>query len=183
MKLLNLCLFLFVTSVFAQDFKEPKDTSYVAWKTRKRMFLFKEVKPVGVNTNINIKKSGPNFKLIVPKKNFDSGDQDRDAEVVVILGGKQKPNIEFDFVLDQNTQVNIRLGSVETIKGQIDVNGAPREVTFKITGNDDSGLKVKWKGKFSDFGIEPPKVAGGAVAKVYDELELFGFIRYSDLML
>ena len=182
MKILNLLLLFLMTSTFAADFKEPKGQSFVAWKTRKRMFLFKEVKPVGINKDINIKKSGGDFTIIVPKKSFDSGDQDRDDEVVIILNGKKHPTINFYFSLSQNQLINIKLGTVKTISGQLDANGKKVDVKFDIE-NLDNALKVKYIGKFSDFDIEPPKVAGGAVAKVYDELELFGVILFSDLMI
>lgn len=175
-------LFLFVSFVIADDFKAPKDKSFVAWKTRKRMFLLKEVKPIGVSTNVNLKKSGYDFSVIIPKNSFDSGDKDRDDEVVVILNGKKHPTIKFSFSLTRTEATNLKLGSFKNISGQLDVNGEIKDVTFSVE-NIDTGISVKYQGKFSDFGIEPPKVAGGAVAKVYDELELFGTILYSDLML
>lgn len=186
MKTLFLLLTFLMTSVIADEFNPPSDSSYVAWKTRKRMFLFKEVIPIGVSKNINIKKSVNNdFTIIIPKDSFDSGDSDRDKEVVLILKGKKNPNIEFNFNLSKLDIINLKSGDLKNIKGKLNATDSPIDVTFSISINKDNkeAIDVKYEGSFSHFGIKPPKVAGGAVAKVYDELTLMGTILFSDLMI
>lgn len=187
MKLILSCLiFIFSLSTFADSFKAPENVSFVAWKTRKRMFLFKEVKPVGVSTNINIKKSPDgSFKLIIPKNSFNSGDSERDAEVVKILNGDKSATITFEFQLSHQDIINLKTGALTEIQGKINANENPIRVTFNVKRSNvsDNAIDVSYRGKFTDFSIEPPKVAGGAVAKVYDELKLFGTILYSDLMI
>jgi len=160
------------------DISYPKDHC-VAWKTKKTMFLFKKLEPVGVSCDVKtvIKKDnkGDSFlKIEVPIKSFDSNESKRDAEVVKILKADKQANLVFttyEALKIYNSKNNFK----GKISGEISIGGKKSPIEFKVSKTRQGGESVylgKAVLKYTDLGISPPSVAGGVVAKVADYLEL-----------
>ena len=160
------------------EFKD--DQHCVAYFTKKKMFLVRNVEVVGKNCNVETKltfsEKGFALKLSAPIAKFKSGEADRDKEVELILQAKKQPNIEFEsksFSQDQWIQW-IGKGSGK-IAGELVIASKrfPVNADVKIT-KTASGFTVQGTipGKFSDYKIKPPSVGGGMVANVKDFLEL-----------
>ncbi|NCS93900.1 MAG: YceI family protein [Leptospira sp.] len=151
----------------------------VAWKTSKKMFLLSNSTPIGMNckASAEAKKVGADYKLYVtvPVAKFDSGEETRDEEVVLILGGDKQPNI----IIESEALSIKKITSLEkkdaTLQGSILINGKKFGIPIKVKSTINNG-KLTYQGflktSFTALGLEPPSVAGGVVAKVYDELEL-----------
>ena len=151
----------------------------VAWKTKKTMFLFKKLEPIGVSCDVkttlkNIENGEALLQVEVPISSFDSGEPKRDKEVLKILKAKEQPNLLF--VTKEAFQIYETKRSMKTtIKGVIVIGGQTYPVSFnvsKIVLEKTTSYSGSATLKFSDLKIPPPSVVGGAVAKVQDYLEL-----------
>lgn len=173
-------LILFL-SVSAASKNFPADGHCVAWETKKRMFLVKKVYPVGVNCSIQTAmreaaKGQWQLEGRFPIKKFESGEKDRDAEVFVILQGEKQADLIFK--TQQLTAVQWKAllnGESAKFLGELIIGGKSFavEVPASISGEGDARqVKGVLETKFSKLGIKPPKVAGGAIAKVKDLLKL-----------
>ena len=158
----------------------------VAWKTKKTLAMVKRVEPVGTNCSATIKalKVGDKYsaEITVPIAAFNSGEKDRDKEVLKILQANVAPNLVFtvDPLPASTWQTMLSKGS-GPVRGKLSIAGK----TYNLTATAKvrkSGSKVEVYGmivtKYSDLGIKPPSVGpGGSIAKVDDYLELhFNFL-------
>lgn len=154
----------------------------VTWKTTKRMFLVKNVDAIGVNKSVTVKTNNKtSINLVIPIDQFKSGEEERDQEVLKILKADVQPNLIFQSDnLDANQWNQLITGKLKKLAGNLIIAKRPYKITIDLSLKDDV-LEGVFKGSFTQFGIEPPKVAGGVVAKVADELELIGRITLADL--
>jgi hypothetical protein len=175
-------VFLFINvSAMAAVFKEDQNHC-VAWKTKKRMFLVSSQEPVGVSCTPTVElQLGDHNKLIlwveIKTSSFQSGEEERDQEVVKLLGEKvvlksdERTESEWrDFLkkkagtLNMNLEINNKSYSL------------PASFEIKFPSEIEEGKSIQVKGKvvtqFSKINIEPPSVGGGLVASVKDFLEL-----------
>ena len=168
----------------------PQGKSAVAWKTKKRLFLVKNVEPVGFNTAISFSvKNVDQSKVIlisIPIDQFDSGEPARDKEVIKILKGDIQPVLLFtsDPMSEALEKSLNQAQFVGELKGEFKIGGKPFKVSFNtVTVNDSRGavLEGELHTTFSQFEISPPSVAGGLVAKVKDDLTLMFHIYMSDI--
>ena len=154
----------------------------VAYEVRKTMFLLKTDTVVGRNCDISaqvLPEVGGLFHIEVniPVKSFDSGDVDRDKDVLKILKGEQRPEITFRSVTltAADWQKNFAKGSFP-LDGQLYIGPASYPVTLNVSyAETDTQAEVRGRArvKFSDFAMVPPKVAGGLIAKSKPEFDLF----------
>jgi len=168
-------LLFLLGSVQAEGVKFPVQGNCVAWKTKKTLFLMNSLEPVGTNCQIKIEleKEGNSsrVRVLVPVSGFDSGEPERDLHVQEILKAKDFPNIVFQS--DALDPKEWKTGEPKELRGKLSVAG--KEVPINLTvskdkeGNAAQGYLIA---KFTTFGIEPPSVAMGVVAKVQDYLEL-----------
>ena len=184
-------ILLFSNFAKGEDFVKINWTegkSAVAWVAKKRMFLVKNVEPVGLNASIGISKdsSANKFVIRIPIEKFDSGEPDRDKEVTSMLKGDVQPDLlftsdaiaaEFEKSLTQDHYTG-KLG------GELQIGGKSFPVSFDVKKTKDShgdAREGELRTTFTAFGIEPPAVAGGLVAKVKDDLTLMFHIYLSDI--
>ncbi|MDP3544459.1 MAG: YceI family protein [Elusimicrobiota bacterium] len=158
----------------------PDGKACVAWKTRKTMFLVKKVEPVGVNCSVSValiaEGASKRVRVVVPIAAFDSGDTSRDKAVLDILKSKIQPDLEF---LSRPYAAaewdSLRAGKAEAVEGTLKIGGEEFPVKAALVFKGD-GAAAEVGGSlvttFTAFRIQPPSVAGGAVAKVKDHLEL-----------
>ena len=166
----------------------PAGRSAVAWMTKKRMFLIKNVEPVGLNTSISIFKDDDKktISIRIPINKFDSGEPDRDKDVVRILKGNIQPDLLFtsDAVNDELEKNIMQDQFSGRLSGQLKIGGQSFPVTFNVKKTKDSHgdlLEGELATTFTAFEIEPPTVAGGLVAKVRDDLTLLFRIYLIDI--
>jgi hypothetical protein len=183
MLLLNVVLSFFVSvQTVSADISYPVDypkDHCVAWKTKKTMFLFKKLEPVGISCDVKTEilkneQGEPFLNVSVPIKSFDSGETKRDNEVIKIL----KADKQSDLIFKTTEALKVYNSDKEfegVVKGEIIIGGDSFPLTFKVSKIKDDG-QFYYKGlavlKYTDLKIDPPSVAGGAVAKVKNYLEL-----------
>lgn len=172
-----LFLFIFVEQGAAAGLFAATDHC-VAWRTKKTMALFKEVVPVGKNCSISaemIKVSEGHYRFEgrFPIDQFDSGEEDRDKEVFKILNGKKQKDLLFQSEsrrLSDWQQMFASGGGV--VSGHLKVAGVEYAIQPRISVlAERKVLAGRFTTDYSKFKINPPKIAGGLVAKVHDYLE------------
>ena len=183
----SVLLFLLTTLfALASHSKGPKifeeSDHCVAWKTKKRMFLVSSQEPVGKNCSITVslkEDTDGKFALegVFPIDKFDSGEKDRDAEVLLILGAEKQKNLEFlSSAMTKEEWMNLISSSeAYAMAGKLKIAGKEFDVSFEVETRGEGDNKRYFghlHSKFSTFNIEPPSVAGGMVAKVRDTLKL-----------
>ncbi len=184
--LILITLFLMSFSIFAGDPSWPTADTGVAWKTSKKMFMVKKVEPIGVNTAVTITKKildNQQFqiRLDVPINKFNSGEKGRDEAVLEILQAEKQASLIFiSNPLDFDRFDQILAGKTKVIAGQLKIAGRNKQVTFELKKNG-AFLDGTMKSTFTHFGIKPPSVAGGVVAKVQDDLKLLAHLKIDQL--
>jgi len=158
----------------------PAEKSCVAWQTKKTMFLFNSVVPIGINCEIAVKDTvgvaGHQITLTAPIERFDSGEASRDKEVLILLKGDVQPVLEFQSKpLEEAKWTTLLNGELKQLDGELKLGGKSYPVTAELTVSGDKDAKT-FEGviasTFTAFDIKPPKVAGGIVASVEDALNL-----------
>lgn len=167
----------------------PDRASAAAWQTNKTMFLFKSSQHVGMNTYItaSIRSDAENrsIRVDIPIDKFDSGDQERDQDVVSILKGDVQKDLTFQSQnLNSKDWDQLLNGQKNTLDGKLTIGNIDYNVVFTVNVVDEDEDKLitgQMTTKFSYFGLDAPSVAGGVVAKVSDELLLHVKIYFKDL--
>ena len=150
-----------------------------AWKTKKTMLLVKSLEPIGKNCSVKAEvQNKDNKKLIkvtIPIKDFNSGEEKRDREVLSILSEKDHPDIIFTTSEIQRIKSITVNDKPVDIKGKIEVKGKVFDILFKLNKKrreQSVYFNAVSVTKYSKLGLKPPSVAGGLVARVKDYLEL-----------
>ncbi len=138
----------------------------------------------GINTNVNgiIKwvetESRPIIKadITINASQFDSGNTSRDSDVRDILNVEEYPEITFELI----SLLGIEAKPLEEISGDfvatgsLSVHGTTKEISVPVSLHYTGGMltvKGSTVAKYTDFGIDPPRVAG-FVGRAPDELRL-----------
>lgn len=176
MRLLLLLCVLTAPGFASETYSLPEKTaSCVAWRTRKRMFLVSSARPVGVNCDITSRRvetpQGKQIEVRAPIHKFSSGEPDRDKEVLDILKAGVQPDLLVRTAPLTSDPFDTESG---TLAGELSIGGKtyPIEIPYRVEKAGQVDLVGVVKTTFTAFGIDPPVVGGGMVAKVYDELEL-----------
>lgn len=191
MKYLISSIILFFSSniLFANDvtIKWPEGQSAVAWQSSKTMFLVSDSKPVGINNQVKVAvKVEADSRIIsieIPIKGFDSGDEARDADVFPILKGDIQPNLLFtSSPLSSSQWASLMESQLDELTGMLKIGGKDYPASFKLDKSAPKNLILGlMDSTFASFGLEAPSVAGGIVASVDEELNLWGRIYKKDL--
>lgn len=153
----------------------------VAWKTEKVMFLFKKTEPVGKNCEITTEFQSTDsdtpehsyqLTMSVPLDKFDSGDAQRDKDVVELLRGDVRSELLLETdLMDQQSWRQFWAG--ESMEMPITVWIGEESYRLVIKPEvDGEQIKGAIQTKFLHFNLESPKVAMGVVANVSEDLEL-----------
>ena len=158
----------------------PDGKACAAWKTKKTMFLFHKVEPVGMKCAVkaSIEADGANRRLrvTVPIAAFDSGAPNRDKQVVLILNAAVQPDLLFlsrPYAAAEWDALKVSKGAA--VEGELSISGKkfPVKAPFEFVGEGaDAAAVGSFVTSFSAFSIVPPAVGGGLVAQVQDYLEL-----------
>lgn len=150
------------------------------------MFLVSTVNPVGINCKFNSKivtgERGRSLELRVPIEGFESGEPERDKEVLKILKAEVQPELVIR-TEDLGAEGADKLFGKEKseLSAELTIGGKKftiPKVSYQIEVREGVKFLVGHVSTtFSAFDIEPPAVAGGLVAKVQDVLELHYQIR------
>lgn len=178
------CLFFF-DSIYAEVVTFPNGESCVAWKTDKTLFVVNKQSPVGINCKIELKIEQTNLGYVFegkfPISGFNSNQEMRDKEVRKILEEDIQPSLIFITNPISKVDWTKKKNSSFELKGILKKGKKDFILSFFIYKELQNG-NLTWKGlaktKFSELGMEAPKVAGGLITTVNDELELhFQFIE------
>lgn len=154
----------------------------VAYKVEKTMFFFKNGSVVGRNCDVSaqvLPEVGGlyHIEVNIPIRSFNSGDPDRDKDVVKILRGEQKPELTFRskaFTADQWKDLFAKKSFA--LDGELSIGDTSFPLSLNVEYSEKPGLAEvhgEAKVRFEDFQLRPPKVGGGVVAKSKPEFELF----------
>ncbi len=169
------------STAWGADISFPKNQNCVAWKTKKTMFLVKSEEPVGINCSITLTVSSPTAGLKqvlvkVPIDKFDSGEVDRDKEVLLLLKADRQKDLEFlSKEITEAQWPDYLAGKMSVLQGALRIAGESYPVDVQLKKSEDTAqdmLSGSLETTFTAFKIEPPSVAGGVVAKVKDTLTL-----------
>lgn len=161
----------------------------VAWQASKRMFLIDSQYPVGKTCQVEIKfqKNGDQrvVEVTVPISSFDSGEKERDQEVAKLLLADQFPYIKIVTQPFSSQEIEVfKSGSLVELPGRLEFAGRSIEKTFQVrkADNPNGAAHVVVQTTFTELGLQAPKVAGGLVAKVRDELKLYGQLLINEAL-
>lgn len=163
------------------DLKFEEGDHCVAYRVEKTMFLFKSDMVVGRNCDVSaqvLPEVGGlyHIEVNVPVRSFNSGDADRDKDVLKILLADQRPEITFRSKAFTDEEWHSLFAKSEfPLEGQLYIgpNAYPVTLTVKYTEKEAfAEVQGTAKVKFQDFKIKPPKVGGGLVAKSSPDFEL-----------
>ncbi len=153
----------------------------VAYKAAQKQFFIKNTPVVGKSCEISsqvIPEPGAKyvFEIRIPIHTFRSGDTKRDEEVARILKSQNQSELIFKSqAMTLPEWKALAEKSVIDFKGELTIGDKSFPITTqarKITQGDDFEFDGVIKTKLSSFEIEPPKMVGGVVATVKDEIEL-----------
>jgi len=180
----KLIIFLVLMSIsHASEVDWPKNNA-VAYVAKKTIFLFKDVKVIGINSNIAFSKATLNEGVIltmsIPISDFKTDDKDRDVEVEKILKIDKSKFLIFrsDKISKTDYQSMIN-GKSMKIKGLLAIGNMNHSVEFQSL-TEDQYILFDFESTFSNFNMLPPKVAFGLVAKAKDYLLLKARININD---
>jgi len=160
----------------------PAGQSCAAWKTKKRMFLVRTVEPVGISCEVKVERSLLEgvwaLRIWIPVASFNSGEAERDAEVLKLLKGERYPDILISTEkLEPQLVEDFYKGIEIQVPGRIEVGGKSLERKFSVRKGNQGLARVSLLTRFKDFDLKPPQVAGGMIAQVRDDLELHAQIQ------
>lgn len=174
-------------TAWAEAVKFPTPVEHcVAWKTRKKMFLFDSTEPVGIScrfeSRLRLNADGTGVaELNIPIKSFDSKDKGRDDTVFEILKGDQQPNLILRTMPMQRPELeSIWSRSKGTLDVQIEIGHKTSKLQFQYETYLRGSVRILHgvvKTTFTQLGMQPPSAGGGLVAKVDDVLELHAQLR------
>jgi hypothetical protein len=153
----------------------------VGYKTQKTLLFVKKVEIIGRNCNASVEvipdlDQTYYLKVSVPVDGFDSGEPDRDKAVAKILGQPKQSEVVFESKpMSQKAWQDLMAKDQFEIPGTFKVNGNSYPLAIKASraqgafGWELDGFVAS---TFTQFGITPPKIVGGLVARAADKLEL-----------
>jgi len=152
----------------------------VAYRARKTMFLVSSNEVVGKNCDVSaqvLPEVGGLYRIEVnvPLKGFQSGDVDRDQDVMKTLKAEVKPEITFSSKALTAEQWRGLMKTPEfEIAGELTIGNKsfPLKLLSHFSDKEDGEVDGRALVKFEDFGIAPPSVGAGLIAKAKPDFEL-----------
>lgn len=163
-----------------------KEKSCVVYEATKSVLLIGKGKIFGRNCYVNIAikpiENKVNFSITLSPSNFDSNNEERDAEVNGILTDENNKEITAEATLNQAL---LDSENVFNANGTLKIKGITTPVTMSIERNllaKRPFYAVKIDTSFSELNLEAPSIGpGGAVADVKDHLILHARILVKDV--
>lgn len=157
-------------------------THCVAYKVQKTMFLVSSDAVVGKNCDISaqiLPEVGGlyHIEVNVPVRSFKSGNEDRDQDVLRLLKAEQRPEMTFKSkALAGDKWRELFAKKDFPLEGELFIGDKSYPLVLQVHYEDkvdsaevDGTAHVR----FEDFGIKPPKVGAGMVAKAKPDFHLF----------
>lgn len=182
MQLRNLILMILFgagSGVWAEIFSEGAHC--VAYKVQKTVFFLSDRIVIGKNCDISaqvLPEVGGlyHIEVNVPVRSFRSGEAERDKDVMVILKSDERPELTFrSKALTAEEWRRLFAKDQFDLEGELIIgkNSFPlKMVTRYSEKSENAEVNGMVQVRFADFGIKPPKVAGGFIAKSKPDLEL-----------
>lgn len=153
----------------------------VAYRVTKTSFLISKSAVVGKNCDVSaqvLPEVGGlyHIEVNVPIRGFNSGDQERDADVMKILRINERADLTFKTKpMKAEDWRGLFEQPVFEIDGELSIG--TREYPVKLTlryRESEREAEVDGFGKvtFKDLGLKPPAVAGGFLVKAKEDIEL-----------
>lgn len=165
--------------------KEPiieEGAHCVAYRAQKTMFLFKSDEVIGKNCDISaqvLPEIGGlyHIEVNVPVRSFDSGDSDRDKDVIDILKGQERAELTFKTkAMNADQWRELFKQGAFALDGELFIGSQsfPLKMQAHYSEKSESAeVDGMIQAKFEDVGLRPPKVGGGLIAKAKPNLELY----------
>lgn len=181
MKKVSLFMILLSWNLTAQKgLSLKKDQSCAQWQTKKKtLFIFKStLQGTNCHLNYHIKEQNKLYKVFIdiPLGKFDSGNKKRDQDITKILSNNNEKTISFTSE-ERTAQSWAQLLTKKkfTLTGYLTIKNKKYRITTEIERVeqlDKTYFIGEVKTSFSYFEITPPKVLGGFLGKVSNELKL-----------
>lgn len=153
----------------------------VAYRVKKTTLFMKNDDVVGKNCDVSaqvLPEVGGlyHIEVNIPIRSFESGDSERDRDVMKILKAEERPELTFKSASRTANQWRDLFAKKDfVLEGELSIG--PKSFPVKMGSRyseheENAEIEGSTKVKFEDFGLHPPKVAGGIVASVKQDLEL-----------
>lgn len=160
----------------------PAGSHCVAYRAKKRLMLVKTVEVIGRNCHV-VSQIVPaigglySYKLEVPIDRFESGEEERDKDVKKYLKYDRQDSLYFNSESLPKERWNQIIESQKpvAITGVLNIGGRNHTISAQVKiVKSDMGYEVDGEiiTKFENLGIKPPRLFGGLMATVKDDLEL-----------
>jgi polyisoprenoid-binding protein YceI len=156
-------------------------THCVAYRAQKTMLLLRTQEVVGRNCDISaqvLPEVGGlyHIEVNIPLRSFQSGETDRDKEVMKILLSDQRPELTFrSRALTAEGWRELFAKSEFELEGYLSIGNKtfPLKLAARYSERSESAeVEGLAQVRFSDFDLRPPKIVGGLLVKTKPELEL-----------
>ncbi|HMN69164.1 MAG TPA: YceI family protein [Bdellovibrionales bacterium] len=153
----------------------------VAYQAEKVVFFLSKSKVIGKNCDIAaqvLPEVGGlyHIEVNVPVRSFNSGDPDRDKDVLKFLKADARPELTFRSKALSANQWRELFGKNDfPLEGELFIGEKSYPITIQSHYKEkDEMAEVSGSAKvrLEDFGISPPAVAGGVVVKAKPDIEL-----------
>jgi len=153
----------------------------VAYKASKRLFLVRSVQVVGQNCEVSsqiLPELGGRYlvEVLIPISRFESGEAERDRDVVKLLGRAGRTEVIFrSESMDQETWKKRLSEGVFEVQGKLQIGEQFYDVKAQAQIHQGPGgpeVEGVIKARFQDFELKPPAMGMGLMAKVGRDLEL-----------
>ncbi len=153
----------------------------VAYKASKRMFLVRSVQVIGQNCEVSsqiLPELGGKYlvEVLIPVSRFESGEAERDRDVVKLLGRAGRSEVIFrSESMDQETWKKRMSQGVFEVRGKLQIGEQSYDVKAQAQVHEGpNGPEVEGmvKARFEDFELKPPAMGLGLMAQVGRDLEL-----------
>ncbi len=154
----------------------------VAYKARKTMLFVRKLSVVGRNCDVSaqvLPEVGGlyNIEVNVPIRSFNSGDSERDRDVMKILKADVRPELTFKTAAKTADQWRELFAKKDfELEGELFIGDKSYPLRMKssyIQGDEADEISGWAQVRFQDFGLKPPKVVAGILVSVKPELELY----------
>lgn len=153
----------------------------MAYKAEKVMFFLSSSEVVGKNCDVSaqvLPEIGGlyHIEVNIPVRSFNSGDSERDHDVMKILKADERPELTFRTkAMTAEEWKKLFAKSDFDIEGELMIGkkSFPLKIRSKyIVKDDNAEVDGHARVRYADFDITPPTVVGGVVAKAKPEFEL-----------
>jgi polyisoprenoid-binding protein YceI len=167
----------------------PKDKACVAWKARKRLWMFWHEDAAGVSCSVKVRAvaetGGRSVRVSFQIASLRSGESLRDYRVQECLGADRVRDIVFvSRAYRPDEWTALRAGRLGALEGRLKISGVPYRLRLPFTVSG-SGAGAAAEGavmtSLAGFGIPAPIAKSAFFMRVDDAVELDYRVPLSDL--